>query len=322
MIQYCDGLLGVCIGGRGGVQVTARQVKAGFIGLGIMGQPMALNLRRAGIPLIVWNRTGERTETARAAGAIVAETPEDAIREADIVFLMLSGEETVDQVLQRRCDVFGERVHGRTLVNMGTVSPAYSAALSDDIRAAGGEYLEAPVSGSRGPAEAGELIGMLAGEGKHRAAVEELMGFMCSQVVPCGPVPGALRMKLAVNLFLITMVTGLVEAFHFAKAHRLDLASFFEVLDAGPMASSVSRMKGRKLLVGDLQPQAAIADVLKNNRLVWDAAREARIASPLLDICYALYRETMDAGLSGQDMVAVLHALEARSAHEAKLAVD
>lgn len=294
------------------------QLKVGFVGLGIMGEPMALNLLRAGVPLTVWNRTKARTEAARARGAVVAGSLDDLFRQADILFLMLIGEDVIDGVLERGGESFATRVRGRTLVNMGTVSPAYSARLEEETGAAGGAYLEAPVSGSRGPAEAGELVAMLAGEGEHRAAVEDLLRFMCAQVVPCGPVPGALRMKLAVNLFLITMVTGLVEAFHFARSHKLDLAAFLAVLDAGPMASKVSRMKGRKLLEGDIQPQAAIGDVLKNSRLVFEAAREARMASPLLDISHALYRETMEAGLGFEDMIAVLRALEARTAREAE----
>ena len=302
--------------------MRASEAKVGFIGLGIMGEPMALNLIRAGIPLTVWNRTKDRTEKARAAGAVVADTPGELIRQVDILFLMVISEEVIDLVLERGSEGFAQRVKGRTVVNIGTVSPAYSTLLERDIRAMGGEYLEAPVSGSRSPAEAGELVAMLAGNAERRDKVMTLLGLMCSQVVPCGAVPGALRMKLAVNLFLITMVTGLVEAFHFAKAQGLDLHTFLAVLDAGPMASSVSRTKGRKLVFGDVQPQASIADVLKNNRLVAEAACEARVASPLLDICHDLYRETMAAQLGSQDMVAVLHAFEARTVKEAQLQAD
>jgi 3-hydroxyisobutyrate dehydrogenase len=121
-------------------------------------------------------------------------------------------------------------------------------------------------------------------------------------------------MKLAVNLFLLTMVTGLAEAVHFARCHGLDLALLRRVLDAGPMASSVSRVKAQKLVEGDFAPQAAVADALTNNQLVIDAARAARLASPLLDACLALYTETEALGHAREDMVAVLRALEARTA--------
>jgi 3-hydroxyisobutyrate dehydrogenase len=121
-------------------------------------------------------------------------------------------------------------------------------------------------------------------------------------------------MKLAVNLYLITMVTGLAEAAHFADRSGLDLEQFAAVLDAGPMASSVSRAKIAKLVGRDFVVQAAAADVLKNNQLVAAAARGAEIASPLLDACHALFRETVEQGHGGLDMAAVVHAIECRSA--------
>jgi 3-hydroxyisobutyrate dehydrogenase len=137
---------------------------------------------------------------------------------------------------------------------------------------------------------------------------------MCRDTAVCGAVPNALVMKLAVNLFLITMVTGLAEAVHFAERHGLDLDQFVAVLDAGPMASAVSRVKAAKLVAEDHAVQASITNVLENNRLIAVAAREARIASPLLDVCHALYGETLAAGLGDTDMVAVVRAIEQRTA--------
>jgi 3-hydroxyisobutyrate dehydrogenase len=138
---------------------------------------------------------------------------------------------------------------------------------------------------------------------------------MCHEVIMCGPVPNALLMKLSVNLFLITMVTGLAEAAHFADRHGLDMRQFLNVLDAGPMASSVSRVKALKLVARDFGVQASITDVLENNcRRIVDAAREAGIASPLLDVCLALFGETQALGLGGTDMVAVIRAIEQRTA--------
>jgi 3-hydroxyisobutyrate dehydrogenase len=120
-------------------------------------------------------------------------------------------------------------------------------------------------------------------------------------------------MKLAVNLFLITMVTGLTEAVALADRLGLDLDALRAVLDAGPMASAVSRGKTAKLLAADWSPQAAAHDVLKNNRLIAEAAREAGVASPLLDACHALFAETVALGHGAEDMVAVRAALEART---------
>ncbi|MFH9589804.1 NAD(P)-dependent oxidoreductase [Streptomyces luteogriseus] len=286
----------------------------GFIGLGVMGQPMALNLARAGTRLVVWNRTPQRCEPLRAAGAEVVAGAAEVFHRAATVFLMLADEPAVDAVLGRGTADFAPRVAGRTVVHMGTTSAEYSCGLQEDIRAAGGRYVEAPVSGSRVPAERGELVGMLAGDDDALATVRPLLAPLCRETFGCGAVPGALLLKFSVNLFLIAVVTGLAEAFHFAERHGLDQRLFRDVLDAGPMASAVSRVKAPKLLERDFSVQAAAADVLKNNRLIAEAARKAGLASPLLDVCHALYDETVRRGHGGEDMVAVLHALEARSA--------
>lgn len=302
------------IGHRGPTtQGEAGAMQVGFIGLGVMGRPMALRLARAGTPLVVWNRSAAPAEALRAAGAEVAADPGEVFARADVVILMLADEAAVDSVLGRGTPGFGPRVDRRVVVTMGTTSPEYSGALEADVRAAGGRYVEAPVSGSRVPAEQGRLVAMLAGEEVAVDTVRPLLAPMCHETFRCGAAPGALLMKLAVNLFLITQVTGLTEAFHFAQRQGLDRRLFLDVVAAGPLASGVSRMKAPKLLTGDFAVQAAAQDVLKNNRLIADAARACGLASPLLDTCHALFEETVALGHAGADMVAVLHALEARS---------
>jgi 3-hydroxyisobutyrate dehydrogenase len=288
-------------------------VDVGFIGLGVMGQPMALNLARSATPLVVWNRTAARSEALRAAGAAVATGPAEVFERARVVILMLADGAAIDSALGRGTPTFGATVAGHTLVQMGTTAPDYSRGLEADVRAAGGSYIEAPVSGSLKPAEAGQLVAMLAGEQADAAAVRPLLEPMCRDTVFCGPVPNALLMKLSVNLFLITMVTGLAEATHFARSQGLDLDQFVAVLDAGPMASSVSRVKAAKLVAEDFAVEGATSNVLEVSRLIAAAARKSQIASPLLDVCFALYGETRALGLDGADMVAVIHAIEQRT---------
>ncbi|GIH71437.1 NAD(P)-dependent oxidoreductase [Sphaerimonospora thailandensis] len=285
----------------------------GFIGLGVMGRPMALNLVRAGVPLIVWNRTASRCDPVVAAGARRADGPGEVFERSEVVLLMPADETAIDAILGRGSAEFASRVRGRTVVQMGTIDASYSLDLAAEIAAAGGDYVEAPVSGSRGPAETGELVGMLAGADRAVERVRPLLAPMCAEVFVCGAVPSALVMKFAVNLFLITMVTGLAEAFHFAEESGLDATLLERILDAGPMASAVSRVKARKLVRSDFEVQAAIADVLKNNQLIADAARGRGVAAPLLDACHALFAETLDLGHAGADMAAVIHALRART---------
>jgi 3-hydroxyisobutyrate dehydrogenase len=279
----------------------------GFVGLGTMGQPMALNLARAGTDLVVWNRSPERAVPLRAAGAARAASPAEVFDRADVVILMLAGTAAIEDVLGR------VDVAGHTVVHMGTTAPADSVGFEATVRAGGGAYVEAPVSGSRKPAEAGELVAMLAGDPDATASVRPMLAPMCRETFVCGPVPQALTMKLAVNIFLIATVTGLAESFHFADRHGLDLELLRAILDAGQMASGISRVKTAKLAERDFEIQAGIADVLKNNTLVRDAARAAGVAVPLIDVCHELYAETLALGHGSADMAAVIHAMETRT---------
>ncbi|WP_199041868.1 NAD(P)-dependent oxidoreductase [Glycomyces salinus] len=294
--------------------VVKRDGPVGFIGLGIMGRPMALNLARAGFELVAWNRTRSRSEALAAVGATVAANVPEVFSKCETVVLMLADESAVDAVLDRRGPGFRALVRDRTIIQMGTFGPEYAAALAADVARAGGSYVEAPVSGSRGPAEAGSLVAMLAGDEEAVTDVLPIVEAMCGRHFVCGAVPSALTTKLAVNVFLITMATGLAETFRFAEAGGVDPRVLRDVLDAGPMASPLSRGKAAKLVDGDFTPQAAIADVLKNSVLIDEAATARGTAVPLVSLCRELYQQAVDLGLAKADMIAVGHAIAARSA--------
>ena len=170
--------------------------------------------------------------------------------------------------------------------------------------------MEAPVSGSRGPAEAGELVAMLAGQADALELAREIIRPCCREIFDCGGPPNALRMKLAVNLFLITLVTGLVEATHFARRAGLDLETFCAIVKAGPMSSAVSRGKLDKLVTQDFSVQASIRDVLKNSRLVEAATIDAGVSAPLISQCTLLYERAIELGVGDLDMAAVLRSFE------------
>lgn len=280
----------------------------GFIGLGLMGSAIATNLQTRA-PLVVWNRTPAACHTLEEIGAKVASSVTEVFENTGIVFIMLSDEVAIDSVLRFDGSL---PVRGRTVVLMSTVSPDYSERLARKVEAAGGCYVEAPVSGSRQPAVEGSLVSMIAGEVDALDRVEPLIQVFSSKVFRCGPVPAALTMKLAVNTFLIALVTGLAESFHFAERNGVDAEVLRMVLDTGPMASTVSRAKSAKLAAEDWAPQAAIADVLKNSRLIRDQARRTPNASPLMDICADLYAETLELGHANDDMAAVIAALRHR----------
>jgi 3-hydroxyisobutyrate dehydrogenase len=291
--------------------------RVGFVGLGRMGEPMAVHLQDSGHRLVVWNRSAPAAQRLASRGAVIARGPQDVLARSDITMLMLADADAIDTVLARRTRRFDETVCGRTIVHMGTTSPRYSAALAVDVRAAGGRYVEAPVSGSRVPAERGELVAMLGGRTEDVDEVEPLLRPMCRSTLRCGDVPSAMTTKLAVNVFLITLVTGLVESYHFARRHGVDVEVLRTAITSGQMASPIAAVKLDKLISRDLSAQAAIRDVHQNCRLITEAARTAATSTPLMDVCDALFAETTSAGLGHDDMAAVLTAIERRTARQA-----
>jgi 3-hydroxyisobutyrate dehydrogenase len=290
-----------------------QEEEIGFIGLGVMGQPIALNLARAGTQLVVWNRSPERADPLRAIGAAVASSVEEVFARTRIVVVMLVNEAALDAVLRRGTDDFARLVSGRIVVSMGSNAPDYSRALCTEIVAAGGQYVEAPVSGSKKPAEEAQLVLLLGGDSEVVEAVRPHLVPMCRESIFCGPAGSALLMKLAVNLYLNSMLVGLAEAVHFADSHALDLEKFQMAIDSGPMACDVTRVKIPKLVKRDFSVQAATADAFNSTRLIADAARAAGLASPLIDLSSTLYGESVDLGNGRLDMVSVVKAIEART---------
>ncbi len=286
-----------------------------------MGEPMALNLARAGYRVLAWNRSPREFIGLRIAGVEIVATASEVISRAQTIIMMLANEEAADQALNRSSAEFGVNMAGRTLVHMGTTSEVYSQELEAAICSNGGFYVEAPVSGSRAPAEQGRLVAMLAGEEDVISRIRPVLAPLCREMVFCGQVPNALLMKLAVNAFLISMVTGLAEAFHFAKRKGLDLATFETLLSKSPMASEVSQAKASKLANSDFGPHAKVSDVLMNNRLITSSAAASGIVVPLLEECGSLYSEAVALGFGMNDMCAVVKAIEARQGADLDRAV-
>ena len=285
----------------------------GFIGTGTMGLPMALNLLRAGHPLVVWNRSAFKCEALVEAGARPAPNAAEVFEAAPIVLMSLANEGAIDEVLERGRLAFTMQLRGRTLVNLGTTSAQYSARLEADVVEAGGHYVEAPVSGSRMPAERGALVGMVAGHAPAVACIRPLLAPLCARVLACGAVPGAMRTKLAVNHYLIAMVAALGESVQAARAAQVDLELLREALDAGPMASEVSRLKLDKMLRGDYSAQASVQDAGTIAQLSLSQALSNGGEAPLLQACVGLYQAAERAGWRGLDMIAATRTLAPRA---------
>lgn len=284
--------------------------RIGFIGLGTMGLPMARNLAKCGTPLQLWNRTPKTSddfptdcdiEFSPSARAVLRDTP--------TCILMLLHEDAVDFILERGSNDFAENVRGTTIIAMGSVDPGYSSLLAKEITSAGGTYLEAPVSGSQTQAALGQLVCMLGGPRKAAAAAEPLLWSMCKDVIFCGDAGNALRMKLAINLYLCSSLVALAEATNFARLAGISMDKFTQALSGGPLSSEFVTIKLPKMISGDFALQAGVADAYKSTCLIRAEAQRLSAVTPQLDLGSELYARAVEKLGSNVDMSSVIEVL-------------
>jgi 3-hydroxyisobutyrate dehydrogenase len=289
------------------VNETSRSAaqSVGFIGLGTMGAPIAARLLGAGARLIVWNRTPSRCQPLAQAGAAVAASVDELCARCEVIVLMVTDGPALDAVLDRGGPGFTARVRGRTIVSLSTIPSGHSAGLARDVATAGGRYVEAPISGSRRPAEQGQLVAMLAGNESDVRRVQVLLAPACREMVACGPVPNALLMKHATNLVLIPTMVSLAEAAAFVRQAGLSMEAFASTLLAGQMASDLLRAKLPKLVAQDWAPHSSTANVLLSGEATRATVRETGGEAPLLAEACRLVAAARDRGLGDKDVLAM-----------------
>ena len=282
--------------------------KVAFLGLGIMGRPMADNLRRAGFEVIAWNRTRERAEEF---GGVVADTPAEAARAAGIAISMVPDVPEVEAVLMGpdgAADGVGE---GGLLIDMSTIAPSASRAIAERLREQGIAFLDAPVTGSRPKAEDGTLTIMVGGEPQDFERARPLFAAMGELVLHVGPHGHGEMTKLINNTLAAINAAALAEGLVLARAAGLDTGSALEVVRAGSGASLMLELKARPMLDGDFEPLFKLEHMLKDVRHCLDEARALGVRLELAEAAERLYSEAGAQGYGGSDFAAVVRAAEA-----------
>lgn len=291
-------------------------MKISVIGIGVMGEPIARNLQKAGMAVTVYCRTPATRQALEGSGIAAADSAMQAIASSDmVVFLVPSGQEA-DQVLGRNAEGrIGTDLAGKTIVLMATVAPSYSQALAGAVVAAGGRYVEAPLSGSRKPAETGQLVVLASAQ--NESWIDDAMPVFDAigkKTVRCGAVPTAMRMKLANQLLLIATFEAISEATHFARESGLDVNLFLDMALAGPLANDVLRMKAPKLLTDDFAQQAPIRHVSKDIGLVCDEAEQRSLWVPVAQVNRDLFGQAMRRGQANDDAIGIVKVLRDKAA--------
>lgn len=284
--------------------------KIGFMGLGIMGGAMARNLLRAGFPLTVYNRTPDKAAALAAAGAQVAASPLALATDAEIIIAMVTGPEALEALLwgeEGAAAAFGP---GKTFINMSSVSPAYTKELADQLEPLGVDFIDAPVSGTKKPAEEGTLIILAGGDRQRIAALEPVWQALGKKVVYCGPVGQGSMMKMTINLLLGVMMAGLSEAISFGRQGGLDLETILEVVLSGPLGCGLFQMKADMLRQQDFPANFPLKHMTKDLKFILDTAYHTGAANLLAAAGLQLFRLGLNLGLGEKDFAAVIQACQ------------
>ena len=284
-------------------------MRIAFLGQGIMGSPMTLNLLKAGHTVLVWNRTPEKCTTAAAAGAVQAATPRDAAASAQAVLLMLTGPEACDAALFGPEGASQSLKPGMIVANMSTVSPSYSQRLAARVTETGAAFVDAPVAGSRKPAEDAALLVLAGGDPETLAELEPAFSAMSRRTIPCGPVGAGSTMKMANNLLLSVMMTGFAEALGLGVKGGLTMETMLDVLHSGPLSCTLFDLKEEMFRTGEFQPQFPAKHMAKDLRFILQTARESFANTPCAATALNLYETLLNQGQGELDFAAVAKVL-------------
>lgn len=224
-------------------------MKVAFLGTGLMGLPMAQRLLAADIELIAYNRTPEKLEPLRAAGAQIVIKPREAIRSADCIVLMLSNAAAIYHVLLT--DTSSHTLSGRSIIQMGTINPLESQEIRDTVVAAGGEYIEAPVLGSIPEAQTGKLIIMVGGEEEQYQRHLKLLQNFGKDPVYIGPVGSASNLTLALNQLIASLTTSFALSLAFIQLQGIDVDLFMQILRQSKLYAPTFDQNLRRMLDGN-----------------------------------------------------------------------
>jgi 3-hydroxyisobutyrate dehydrogenase-like beta-hydroxyacid dehydrogenase len=281
----------------------------GFIGLGLMGGPMAANVARAGFPLTVWNRTPGKCEPVRELGARVAADAAEAAAASDVLVTMVSDDAALDDLLFGSGGVADALPSGAVVVDMSTTSPACMESVAQRLGQRGVRLVDAPVFGSTEPATTGNLWAVVGADPGDLARVRPVLDAMCGTIFAMGPVGAGSLMKVCGNLVVTGMIALLGESLTLGSSGGLEPAAMLDVLDAIDFTSPLWKGKGSLVVDGDFAPRFPLRHALKDVRLARSVAAARGLDLRVVAGAEQEYAAAADAGHQDEDVVAVVHAV-------------
>jgi 3-hydroxyisobutyrate dehydrogenase len=288
--------------------MTARLPKLAILGLGTMGTAMAGTARRAGLPLVVWNREPPAAEDLAGQGVEVAESVTDAVKEADVVVTMVTNADAVASIATDGGLLAGLR-SGAVWAQMSTIGVEGTERIATMAgrQRPDAYFVDAPVSGSKLPAEQGQLLIFASGPDDARSRVAPVFDVLGQRTLWLGPAGNGSRMKLVNNVLLAFTAEGVANSLAVARRLGLETASVIEAFDGGPLVSPWESGKFRRIARDDYSPEFALALALKDVHLALSQAGSDRF--PVLAALAQEWTQIVDRGLGDQDVTVVTRVL-------------
>jgi len=279
--------------------------RVGFIGLGLMGRPMGLNLLKAGFPLTVWNRTRARTEPLAAAGATVASAPREVAARSDVVITIVSDPPALESVLWGGEGALGSMARGSLLIDSSTVSPALARRVAADCAARGIEFLDAPVTGGTWGAEKGELLFMVGGKSDTLERARPVLEAMGKRLFHLGENGAGQTVKLAMNLILALEVQAFAEALALVTGSGIPGRKLVEVLQSSMGRAPVLDVKVPLILEKKYAPSLPLRLMHKDMGLALELGNQTGIPLPAAAAAREVYNYVLGAAKEDLDFAAV-----------------
>jgi 3-hydroxyisobutyrate dehydrogenase-like beta-hydroxyacid dehydrogenase len=289
-------------------------MRVAFLGLGIMGRAMASNLVKAGNEVTVWNRTpGKEVE-----GAKTAQTPAEAAQGAEVVWMCVADTDAVEKVLFGDGGVEQAVTQGMTVVDSSTISPSATVSFAERVRAKGGEYVDAPVTGSKIGAESGQLVFIVGAEPAVIERLQPLFSAMGKTTLRMGSTGKGQAAKIGMNLMIATMYEGFAEALVLTSKLGVESENMLQLIQSSMVRSGVVDYKAPFVLKRDFTPNFPLRLMHKDLKLMLDAARETRVKLPELETVEEVYDIAAEEGFGDRDYASTLELLEKWAGVEVK----
>jgi 3-hydroxyisobutyrate dehydrogenase-like beta-hydroxyacid dehydrogenase len=284
-------------------------MRIGFIGLGLMGTPIVLNLLKAGFAVSVWNRTQPKAAPALEAGAGWAETIPALVRRSDIVMMMVTDAAASEAVICGPDGVLDHAEPGLTLIDMGSIAPEMSRSIAERAAARGVAMLDAPVTGNPNVARAGKLGIMVGGEAAVLDRVRPVLEALSAVIVHAGPSGAGSTLKLVNNLILGVAIEAVAEALVLARKAGIDPDCVRQITSVGGARTGAMETRGARMIAGDFSPHFSADNMHKDLSTALRLADSLGAAAPVGAAALEMLRAARAQGKGAMDSAVVYQVL-------------